>query len=140
VTPQKFCESLEGYFARRYTGEQRTEIARWTKSRSARVLQIVYRHVVAEETFLPLVATLNRALEYAFDAYPELEPFSAAAQAEQDRKAITDDAGWTQDDIDRALAELRAVVEPVANAHRFRFDGADPAGNGADTSKFRGNN
>lgn len=114
-TPEEFGIRLEGYFARKYTPVQQHELKRWAERRSPRMRYRVYRMVVERERFLPLVATLNRYCADIAEGYPELDRTRAPEGVAQ----LTDDAGFTDDEMELALAELRSVVEPLARAKRF---------------------
>jgi hypothetical protein len=115
-TAEEFGKRLEDYFGgKKYTRQQKHEIKRWAERRSPRTRYLVYRLVVEKERFLPLVATLNELLVEAEDGYPELD----RARAPSGAKQITDDAGWTDEDMERALEQFRTIAGRAAEARRF---------------------
>lgn len=116
MTPETFCMSLEQYFSKKYNPTQATEIKRVAKRLNDRSRDLVYRSILSEERFLPLIVTIKAHAERVYEGYPELD--KARGQEISDRQ-ITDDAGITDEEIERNLAELRKVVGGIAMAKKF---------------------
>lgn len=119
LTPEEFGLRLESYFGRRYNQEQRTQIKRWSERHCGRTLLLVYQSVVAEDEFPPLVRRLKAHAEGVYEGFPELDPDSYNRQMAEAGRQITDDAGWTDEDRERALAQLREIVSGAAAARRL---------------------
>lgn len=115
----RFCERLEDYFEKPYTEEQAKQLKRWAMRHSERVLKLVLQSVIAEEKFKPLIATLRAHVERVYEGYPELDPWSHNRQQSMAAKQITDDAGFTEEELDRNFARLREIVGMTADAKRF---------------------
>lgn len=114
MRPGEFGAQLEGYFGKRYTAVQRDEIKRWASKHTDRALELVYRSVVSEERFLPLIAGLNAHALKVYEGYPELD---TPRTARGDRQ-ITDDAGWTPTELEENLRRFRTIAGRVASAKR----------------------
>ena len=114
ATAEAFGQQLEEYFGKRYTLVQVREIKRWAAKRSPRVRYLIYRSLVETEKFLPLIATMNAHLLTVYEGHPELD----AARAD-DARQITDDAGWTDEEMDKALSRFRSLAGRLASEKRM---------------------
>jgi len=114
MTVAEFGAKLEGYFGGTYTAVQMGEVKRWAENRTPRELELVYRYCVVNETAQyktpPDIKALNRNLGEVFDAYPELRAGSHNQQIAAERRMLTDDAGWTDEEMDAALDKLHTIV------------------------------
>jgi len=117
MTIVEFGKHLEGYFGGNYTAIQMQEVKRWAEKREERVLDLVYRYCVINETTQykvpPDVKALNRNLYEVFEAYPELRFESHNRQIAADAKYITDDAGFTEEELEENLARLNDIFRGV---------------------------
>lgn len=119
MTAEEFGIELEQYFGTKVNAVQRREVKRWAERRSPRALGRVFRSVVGRETFFPRIATLNvHALEVD-EGYPELHAHSYNAQLKADQRALTDDAGWTEQEMEANLARLREICGGAAASRRL---------------------
>lgn len=120
---ERFGRNLEDYWGGPYTPTQMREVKRWAERYSERLLNTVYRFLVAtEETRYkqpPTVAVLNKALHEVLEAYPELRGESYNKQVAAARTQIAEDAGWTQDEIEANLRRLNEMVGNTADARRM---------------------
>ena len=123
MTVAQFGTELEDYFGGVYTPAQMREVKRWAQKRSDASRRLVYEWIVATEDTRyktpPTVATLNKALSTVFDGYPELRGESYNKQIATDATQITDDAGWTEEELEANLAKLREIVGTTADARRM---------------------
>lgn len=122
MTVIEFGQHLEGYFGGKYTPLQMREVKRWAERRSPRERHLVYRYCVANETTQyktpPDIKALNRNLAQVYEAYPELTAESYDRQIASDARQITDDAGWTEEEMQAALDEFRRITRETAEARR----------------------
>lgn len=122
MTVAEFGAKLEGYFNGPYTPVQKAEVKRWAQKHSRRVLELVYHYCATSgETHWnpPGIKRLNAAVHEVYEAYPELRAGSYNRQIAEERKMLTDDAGWTDEAMDAALERLRGIVSGAAQGCRM---------------------
>lgn len=126
MSPREFVTAVQDYFGGRYTTAQADAVSDWLIGRSPQVLALVYQTLLRRETARyktpPALRELNAALHEVMEAYPEHRPESIAAQADEDRLAITDDAGWTEEELEENLQRFRTIAGRVAQGKNVGRD------------------
>lgn len=132
MTVAQFGTELEGYFGGKYTPVQLREVKRWAQRRTPRTLELVYRYCVLNETtqykIPPDIKALNHNLAEVFEAYPELTQGSYNQQIEADRKLLSDDHGFTEEELAENIERLNKVVSDAASARRLKSAMAHASG------------
>ena len=110
----EFLKRVQEYYGKQYNAVQLESLRGWFSRKDDRLVAPLYVEVVRQydgRFRLPLVRDLNELWTEVLDTRPGLESSGA--------KQITDDAGWTDAEMDEALEKFRSIAGRVAEKRRF---------------------
>ena len=109
MTNRQFLKRLEEMYNKQYNSTQAAVIVQWCAKKAPRTLSLLFNELVRyyDGRFqLPLIRDMEIALTDIVD--------SAQLQLPSGAKQITDDAGWTDEEMGEALDKFKSIAGRVA--------------------------